>query len=205
CLRKKSVIVCLIITFIHFHPKADEHTVLSERQYQVREKLANMYAQSSLYSEMRTELDPLLGEQNAGRSSALEEITCVTPFWHQFWWIFFCSFKNFPGFQLANGIQAILTVIAAVLLGIAFRVLINDCTEVQTRASLLFFIMVVQCVIGLTAGLLFTTDSDDRDRFLHEYTSGYYRVSSYFPGKLLGELVPMMLLPSITFTIILYS
>ncbi|KAK7816465.1 hypothetical protein U0070_007882, partial [Myodes glareolus] len=74
---------------------SDEHKELSERQHQVRVKIANMYAQSSLYRKIRTELDPLLGEQKSERSSALEEITCVTPFWHQFWWIFCRSFKNF--------------------------------------------------------------------------------------------------------------
>ena len=90
-----------------FIPKAEEHKELSERQRQVTEELANMYAQSSLYSEMRTELDSLLGEQNEGRSSALEKITCVTPFWHQLRWIFRRSFKNCLGFPRVTGIQVI--------------------------------------------------------------------------------------------------
>uniref|UniRef100_A0A8D2CX64 Broad substrate specificity ATP-binding cassette transporter ABCG2 n=1 Tax=Sciurus vulgaris TaxID=55149 RepID=A0A8D2CX64_SCIVU len=38
----------------------------------------------------------------------------------------------------------------------------------------------------------------------HEYISGYYRVSSYFFGKLLSDLLPMRLLPSVIFTCILY-
>uniref|UniRef100_A0A8C8W7Z0 ABC transporter domain-containing protein n=1 Tax=Peromyscus maniculatus bairdii TaxID=230844 RepID=A0A8C8W7Z0_PERMB len=74
---------------------ADKYTELSERRHQVTEKLANMYAQSSLYREMRTELDPLLGEQRTGRSSSLEEITCVTPFWHQLRWNMSHLFKNY--------------------------------------------------------------------------------------------------------------
>lgn len=45
----------------------------------------------------------------------------------------------------------------------------------------------------------------DRDRFLHEHASGYYRESSYFFGKLLAELVPRRLLPSIIFTAIIFS
>ncbi|OBS64827.1 hypothetical protein A6R68_06627, partial [Neotoma lepida] len=77
---------------------ADKYTELSERQHQVTEKLADVYAQSSLYREMRAELDQLLGEQKAGRSSASEEITCVTPFWHQLWWIICRSFKNLKDF-----------------------------------------------------------------------------------------------------------
>ncbi|KAH0515603.1 ATP-binding cassette sub-family G member 3 [Microtus ochrogaster] len=54
--------------------EANEHKELSERQNHDSENLANMYTQSSLYSEMRTELDPLLEEQTARRSSALGEI-----------------------------------------------------------------------------------------------------------------------------------
>ena len=90
-----------------FIPKADEHKDLSGRQHQVTEELANMYSQSSLYSEMRTELDRLLGEQNAGRNSALEEITWVTPFWHQLWWIICRSFKNLTDFPKMTIIKVI--------------------------------------------------------------------------------------------------
>ncbi|XP_041497909.1 ATP-binding cassette sub-family G member 3-like [Microtus oregoni] len=149
----------------------DKYKELSERQHQVRENLANMYTQSSSYRKMKAELDLLLRELKAGRSSALE-ITCATPFWHQLQWIICRSFENCLGFPRATGIQAIITVLLAVIVGTTFLVLRNVCTEVQTR---------------------------------HEHTSGYYRVSSYFLGKLLGELVPRRLFPSITFTIILFS
>ncbi|XP_057628507.1 ATP-binding cassette sub-family G member 3-like [Chionomys nivalis] len=152
--------------------EADEHIDLSERQYQVRENLANMYAQSSIYSEMRTELDSLLGEQTSGRSSALEEITCVTPFWYQLWWIICRSFTNFKGFPWITVIRAIISVLVAVFIGTLIYLVRNDCAEVYTR---------------------------------HEHTSGYYRVSSYFFGKLLGELVPRRWLPSIIFIVIIFS
>ncbi|OBS77904.1 hypothetical protein A6R68_19707, partial [Neotoma lepida] len=69
------------------HDGADKYKELFERQHQVTEKLANI--------KMRDELDQLLGKQKAGRNSALEEITCVTPFWHQLEWIICRSFKNF--------------------------------------------------------------------------------------------------------------
>ncbi|XP_052591567.1 ATP-binding cassette sub-family G member 3-like isoform X2 [Peromyscus californicus insignis] len=181
---------------------ADIYTELSERRHQVTEKLANMYVQSSLYRETRTELDPLLGEQRAGRISALEEITCVTPFWNQLWWIICRSFKNYYGFPQVTVIQAIITIILAVLVGVAFRLLRNDCTEVQTRAGLLFVVTIFQTITSVSAGELFVIDED---RFLHEHTSGYYRVPPYFLGKLLAELVPRRLLPSTIFTVIVFS
>ncbi|XP_041910081.1 ATP-binding cassette sub-family G member 3-like [Arvicola amphibius] len=180
---------------------ANEHDKLSERQNQLTEKLANKYSQSPIYSTMRTELDQLLGEQKTGMSPALEEITCVTPFWHQFWWIICRSLKNFKGFPRITVIWAIITVLLAVIVGITFRVLRNDCTEVQTRAGLLFLLTVFQCITSVTAGEILVID---RDRFPHEHTSGYYRVLSYFLGKLLAELVPRRLFPSIIFTVIVF-
>ncbi|XP_028723158.1 ATP-binding cassette sub-family G member 3-like [Peromyscus leucopus] len=181
---------------------ANKYTELSERHHQVTEKLANMYVQSSLYREMRTELDPLLREQRTGRNSTLEQITCVTPFWNQLGWIIYRSFKNFQDFTWITIIRLIITVILAVILGTAFRVLRNDCTEVQSRANLLFLLTGLECVRSLSTRELFKIDCD---RFLHEHTSGYYRVLPYFLGKLLGELVPSLLLPSIAFTVIVFS
>nr|XP_048303103.1 ATP-binding cassette sub-family G member 3-like isoform X2 [Myodes glareolus] len=185
--------------------EAEEHTDLSERQHQTTEKLAIVYAQSPLYSEMRTELDSLMGEQKSGRSSALEEITWVTPFWYQLWWIICRSFKNCLGFPRVTKVEVIFIVIQAVFLGIHFHVQRNDCTEVQTRVHLIFILTVILCLINVTMGVLFATDSYNSDHFLHEHTRGYYRVSSYFLGKLLGELVPWRLLPSIVFTVILFG
>ncbi|XP_075799487.1 ATP-binding cassette sub-family G member 3-like [Microtus pennsylvanicus] len=180
--------------------ESGEHKDLSERQHQVTEELANMYAQSSIYSEMRTELDSLLREQNAGRSSALE-ITCATPFWHQLWWIICSSFKNFKDFRRMTIIKAFIIFILTVSMRITLHVLRNDCSEVHTRAYLLFLLTVFQCIISVTAGEVLMID---RDHFPHEYTSGYYRTSSYFLGKLLGELVPRRFLPRIILTVIVF-
>ncbi|XP_036056974.1 ATP-binding cassette sub-family G member 3-like isoform X1 [Onychomys torridus] len=112
---------------------ADKYEELAERRHQVTDELATMYAQSSLHREIRAELDPLLGEQRAGRSSALEEVTCATPFCHQLKWNISHLFKNYCGFPVDTMIQVFITIILAVLVGIAFRFLRNDCTEVQTR------------------------------------------------------------------------
>ncbi|GAB1289922.1 ATP-binding cassette sub-family G member 3 [Apodemus speciosus] len=180
--------------------EADKYEELFERQYQVTGKLANMYTQSPLYSDTRTKLDQLLGEQKLERSSAVET-TCVTPFWHQFGWITWRSFKNFKGFPWVTVIQAMITVILAAAVGTAFRVLKNDCIEVQTRAGLLYLLTVFQCITSVSAGELFVID---RVRFLHEHSTGYYRASSYFFGKLLAELIPRRLLPSTLFTLITY-
>ncbi|XP_041498025.1 ATP-binding cassette sub-family G member 3-like [Microtus oregoni] len=182
--------------------EADEHKELSERQNHISENLANMYAKSSLYSKMRTELDQVLEKQKEGKSSVLEEITCVTPFWHQLRWIICHSFKNIKDFTRITVIQVIIAVITAVVVGTIFLALQNDCTEVHTRTVVLLLVTGFECITSLSSRELFMID---RDRFLHEHTSGYYRVSSYFLGKLLGDLVPRRLLPSIIFIVIVFS
>ncbi|OBS59871.1 hypothetical protein A6R68_08998, partial [Neotoma lepida] len=181
---------------------ANKYKQLSRRQNQVTENLADMYAKSSLYREMRAELDQLLGEQKAGRSSALEEITCVTPFWHQLRWNISHLFKNYCGFPSVTKRQAFIMALLAVIVGTTFRVLKSDCNEVEIRAGLLFFLTVFQTITSVPAGELFMLD---KNRFLHEHTSGYYRVSPYFLGKLLAELVPRRLLPSTILTVIVFS
>ncbi|KAL1790678.1 ATP-binding cassette sub-family G member 3-like [Sigmodon hispidus] len=180
---------------------ADKYTELYWRQQQVTEELAKVYEKSDIYRDIRTKLDLLL-EKQAGMHSALEEITCVTPFWHQFRCIICRLFKIFIGFPRKNVIQAIVTVIMAMVIGTAFYFLQNDCAAAQIRAGLLFFLTVSQCVRSMSTGDLFMTD---RDRFLHEHSSGYYSMSSYFFGKLLAVFIPMIVLPSIIFTVIVFS
>ncbi|XP_028638206.1 ATP-binding cassette sub-family G member 3-like isoform X2 [Grammomys surdaster] len=179
---------------------ADKYEELLKTQCDVTRELADKYAKSCWYTGTRTKLDQLLGEQKLERVSAMET-TCVTSLWHQLGWIICRSFKNFKGFPWVTVIQAVITVILAAAVGTTFRVLKNDCIEVQMRASLLYLLTVFQCITSVSAGELFVID---RARFLHEHTSGYYRVSSYFFGKLLAELIPRRLLPSTVFTVITY-
>ncbi|XP_051026573.1 ATP-binding cassette sub-family G member 3-like [Acomys russatus] len=170
-----------------------------QTEHQVAEKLANTYAQSSLYNDIRAKLNQLLGAQKVQRSSAVDKITCVTPFWHQLQWIICRLFKNVMGFPRVTMTQAVITFILGIVIGTAFRILKNDCTEVLARVGLLFLITGFQCMTSMGALEIFMTD---RDRFLHEHTSGYYKVSSYFFGKLLAELVPRRLFTAIIFTVI---
>ncbi|KAL1789447.1 ATP-binding cassette sub-family G member 3-like [Sigmodon hispidus] len=210
--------------------KGDKYKELSEKQHQVTEKLANMYVQSDIYRKMRIELEVLLGKQDTGRISALEEITCVTPFWHQLGWIVCHSFKNSVGFPLVTVFQSInevvtprssifsmgvgLVVVAPGLIVTPRNVTYPGAqtrmcwsierlgTPPQGRAGLLLLLTVSQCVSNVSAGELFQTG---RDRFLHEHSSGYYSVSSYFFGKLLAVFVPKSVLPSIIFTVMIFS
>ncbi|XP_055463374.1 ATP-binding cassette sub-family G member 3-like [Psammomys obesus] len=182
--------------------EADEHEEFLETEHQVTEKLARMYIQSSFFSETSMELDRVLGEQQVEMSSALE-VSCVTPFCHQLVWIIRHSFKNAKGFLRVTMTKALITDFLAAAVGIIFWIIIkNDCIEIETRAGLLYLLTGFQCITSISAGRLFVTD---RDRFLHEHTSGYYRVLPYFLGKLLAELGPRRLLRTVLITPITFG
>lgn len=66
---------------------------------------------------------------------------------------------------------------------------------------MLFFLTTNQCFSSMSALELFVVE---KKLFIHEYISGYYRVSSYFLGKLFSDLLPMRLFRSVIFTCILY-
>lgn len=66
---------------------------------------------------------------------------------------------------------------------------------------MLFFLTTNQCFSSVSAVELFVVE---KKLFIHEYISGYYRVSSYFLGKLFSDLLPMRLFRSVIFTCIRY-
>ncbi|XP_010635689.2 broad substrate specificity ATP-binding cassette transporter ABCG2, partial [Fukomys damarensis] len=97
--------------------------------------------------------------------------------------------------------KIIVIIVMGLAIGAIFLVLKNDCNEIQNRALVLFMLTVYECFSNKSAGEIFVVE---KQLFLHEYNSGYYRLSSYYLGKLLSELLPRRLLPSILFTCIPY-
>uniref|UniRef100_A0AAX7UVQ7 ABC transporter domain-containing protein n=1 Tax=Astatotilapia calliptera TaxID=8154 RepID=A0AAX7UVQ7_ASTCA len=65
----------------------------------------------------------------------------------------------------------------------------------------LFFIVVNQCFSSLSAAELFIAE---RKIFIHEYISGYYRVSVYFLCKILSDIITLRTIPAIVFTCVAY-
>ena len=163
-------------------------------------KLTEFYANSSFFKETKVELDQLSGGQKKKTISVYKEITYATSFCHQLRWISRHSFKNLLGNPQASIAQIIVTVILGLVTGAIFY-LKNDPTGIQNRARVLFFLTTNQCFSSVSAMELLVVE---KKLFIHEYISGYYRVSSYFFGTLLSDLLPMRMLPSIIFTSITY-
>ncbi|XP_044080485.1 broad substrate specificity ATP-binding cassette transporter ABCG2 isoform X2 [Neovison vison] len=172
----------------------------SKRGTPLIEKIAEFYANSDFHRKTKDELDEVLKGQKR-KSSALKEITYATSFCHQLRWISKRSFKNLLGNPQASIAQIIVTIILGLVIGAIFYDLKNDPTGIQNRSGVLFFLTTNQCFSSVSAVELFVVE---KKLFIHEYISGYYRVSSYFFGKLLSDLLPMRMLPSIIFTCIIY-
>uniref|UniRef100_A0A8D2JJ23 ABC transporter domain-containing protein n=1 Tax=Sciurus vulgaris TaxID=55149 RepID=A0A8D2JJ23_SCIVU len=174
---------------------SSETEQLSQREKSVIETLVECYANSSFCRDTKAELDELSGGQKKKRSLALKEITYVTSFCHQLKWIIRRSFKNLLGNSRAS-------------INSVSRKLIQCCTDCRhlspfcpCRAGLLLVMMVCECFSSVLAGQIFVVE---KKLFIHEYISGYYRLLSYFFGKLLFDLLPRKLLPSIIFSCIIY-
>ncbi|XP_015340025.1 broad substrate specificity ATP-binding cassette transporter ABCG2-like isoform X1 [Marmota marmota marmota] len=181
--------------------EANETEQLSQREKSVVEKLVEYYATSSFYRDTKAELDELSGGQEKKRSSAFKKITYVTSFCHQLRWIIRRSFKNVLGIPRASIAQIIATVILGVFVGATFQGLTNSCMKTESRAVLLLVLVVYECFSSILAGQIFVVE---RKLFIHEYISGYYRLPCYFFGKLLFDLLPRKLLPSMLFICIIY-
>ncbi|XP_013372952.1 PREDICTED: ATP-binding cassette sub-family G member 2-like isoform X2 [Chinchilla lanigera] len=178
---------------------AEETGELNRRNKSLVGSLAELYANSSQYREINGELDQL-SKGGRPRSSA-SEVTYTTSFWHQLGWIMKRSFKNCVGYPRVTIIQLLSIIGAGVIVSSIFLGLNNNCTGIQNRASVLFTLTVFQCFSSVSAGEIFMLE---KKLFIHEYTSGYYGLSSYFFGKLFAELIPRRFLPTVIFTFILY-
>lgn len=173
----------------------------SKRERPLIDTLAEFYTNSSFYRQTKAELDQFSCTQKKKKNAAFTDIAYVTSFCHQLRWIARRSFKNLLGNPQASIAQIIVTIILALIIGAIYFRLPSDNAGIQNRAGVLFFLTTNQCFSSVSAVELFVVE---KKLFMHEYISGYYRVSAYFFGKLFSDLLPMRMLPSILFTCITY-
>ncbi|XP_023283991.1 ATP-binding cassette sub-family G member 2-like [Seriola lalandi dorsalis] len=88
----------------------------------------------------------------------------------------------------------------ALIVGAIFFRVKDDQSGIQNRMGALFFITTNQCFSTVSAAELFIIE---RKLFVHEYISGYYRVSVYFLSKILSD-VALRTITSVIFSCIVY-
>ncbi|NWH75622.1 ABCG2 protein, partial [Piaya cayana] len=165
--------------------------------------LHQKYLDSSLYKSTKEALAKVeLGQGSKRRVSKQgHEITYANGFLTQLYWVSKRSLKNLIRNPQASVAQIAVTVILALVVGAIFFGVKLDRSGIQNRVGSLFFVTTNQCFSSVSAIELFIRD---KKLFVHQYTSGYYRVSAYFLALMIGDLLPMRTAPAIIFSCISY-
>ncbi|XP_042322402.1 broad substrate specificity ATP-binding cassette transporter ABCG2-like [Sceloporus undulatus] len=166
----------------------------------IAERLAARFAQCNFYKTMREELD-FLSTEHKKQGQVYKEIPYTTPFLHQLKWVCKRTFKNLIGNPQSSTAQLAIATCLSIVFGAVYAGVKNDRSGIQNRVGAFFFLTTNQCLNSITTVELFITE---KRIFIHEYISGYYRVSAFFFSKILADMVPMRTLPGIILTSLNY-
>ncbi|XP_063165820.1 broad substrate specificity ATP-binding cassette transporter ABCG2-like [Candoia aspera] len=162
--------------------------------------LAVQFSKCNYYKKMIEELGALSVEQKK-QGAMFKGIPYSTPFFHQLKWLSRRTFKNLIGNPQNSTAQIAITTVLGIITGAVFAGVKNDATGIQNRIGALFFLATNQVLNSITTVELFITE---KRIFIHEYISGYYRVSAYFFSKIIADMMPMRTLPGIILTSLNY-
>ncbi|XP_007437212.1 ATP-binding cassette sub-family G member 2-like [Python bivittatus] len=180
--------------------KPDATEIVSIHDQTLANTLAEKYSSCSYSQETKAELEKL-SSRGQTKGITFPKITYSTSFFHQLKWVSKRMFKNLIGNPQASIAQLLVTAFLGLVVGAIFFGVTNDAKGLQNRIGAMFFMTTNQCFSSISAIELFVVE---KKIFIHEYISGYYRISVYFFSKLMTDLIPMRTLPSIIFTCIVY-
>ncbi|KAI4894233.1 hypothetical protein NFI96_025424 [Prochilodus magdalenae] len=167
----------------------------------IEQRLVEEYKTSSHYRETRVELEKIMQGRNYNGKTKTRTITYNTNFQHQFKWVLKRTFRNLMLNPQTSFAQVGVTLFLALIAGAIFFGVSGGLDGIQNRMGSLFFITTNQCFSALSSAELFITE---RKLFLHEYVSGYYRVSVYFLSKILSDILTLRTFPAIIFSCVAY-
>ncbi|NXA96069.1 ABCG2 protein, partial [Melanocharis versteri] len=173
----------------------------SEYDKTLAEQLAEKYSNSAYYQETKAHLESISSGNKKKTKGVFRQVTYANSFLHQLKWVSRRTFKNLIGNPQASIAQVFVTAFLALTVGAIFFGLELNSAGLQNRVGAMFFLTTNQCFSSISAVELFVVE---KKIFIHEYISGYYRISAYFIAKLMADLIPIRTLPSIIFTCIVY-
>uniref|UniRef100_A0A4W6BLW7 ATP-binding cassette, sub-family G (WHITE), member 2a n=1 Tax=Lates calcarifer TaxID=8187 RepID=A0A4W6BLW7_LATCA len=176
--------------------KAELEEILSKRG--IEDKLVEEYRNCNYYKQTKAEL--VQGKQ-AATTAPSRTITYNTSFLTQFRWVLKRTFRNLMLNPQTSVAQVAVTLFLALVVGAIFFDVQDNQSGMQNRFGALFFITVNQCFSSLSSAELFISE---RKLFIHEYISGYYRLSVYFLSKILSDIITLRTIPAIVFTCVAY-
>uniref|UniRef100_A0A9J7Y4K6 Broad substrate specificity ATP-binding cassette transporter ABCG2 n=1 Tax=Cyprinus carpio carpio TaxID=630221 RepID=A0A9J7Y4K6_CYPCA len=148
-----------------------------------------------------SELERITRAKDNNIKAKCHTITYNSSFFHQLRWVLWRTFWNLMLNPQTSVAQLAVTTLMAAIVGAIFYGVKDNQSGIQNRFGVLFFITTNQCFSTLSAAELFITE---RKLFIHEYTSGYYRVSVYFLSKILSDIITQRTVPTILFTCVVY-
>uniref|UniRef100_A0AAQ6IDH7 ABC transporter domain-containing protein n=1 Tax=Anabas testudineus TaxID=64144 RepID=A0AAQ6IDH7_ANATE len=184
---------------IHGSEDLDFEELSSSRQ-SIEERLVEEYRNSSYFSDTRVELDRIVQDKEFVMRPQSHIITYNSSFMHQLRWVLKRTFQNLMLNPQISVAQLGVNVFLALIVGAIFFGVKDDQSGIQNRMGALFFITINQCFSTVSAAELFIIE---RKLFVHEYISGYYRVSVYFLSKILSDIT-LRTITSVIFSCIVY-
>jgi len=184
------------------HQDEEMGNVLQGADASVAGKLVENYEKSEMCQNTAKEIKKIHGNNN-GLDVAFKNIsTYATPFFYQLNILLRRAFLN----VIRNPIATVGTIGVNIVIGVVFGLLyfqVDDSatTGTQNRFGVLFFICTNLLFSSLSSIEIFIKE---KDVFVHEYVSGYYRVISYFLAKLFADLIPMRTVGPIVFCSVTY-
>ncbi|XP_057188591.1 broad substrate specificity ATP-binding cassette transporter ABCG2d isoform X2 [Triplophysa rosa] len=179
----------------------DVQCALVSQQF-IGDLLVEKYKTCSYALGIKAELDHIIrAKDNNNIRPECHSITYNSSFLQQLRWVLWRTFWNLMLNPQTSVAQLAVTALMAVIVGAIFCGVKDDQSGIQNRFGVLFFITTNQCFSTLSAAELFITE---RKLFIHEYTSGYYRMSVYFLSKILSDITTQRTIPSILFTCVVY-
>ncbi|KAJ4939799.1 hypothetical protein JOQ06_029235, partial [Pogonophryne albipinna] len=168
----------------------------------IEDKLVQEYRKCSQYRETRAELERITeGKKSSSSSSRSRTITYKTGFFTQFRWVLKRTFQNLVLNPQTSFAQIAVSLLLALIVGVIFFGVKNDASGLQNRTGALYFMTIDQCFSSLSSAELFIAE---RKLFIHEYISGYYRVSVYFLCKMLSDFITLRTIPAILYGCVSY-
>ncbi|KAF4096257.1 broad substrate specificity ATP-binding cassette transporter ABCG2-like [Onychostoma macrolepis] len=167
----------------------------------IEDRLVEEYKKSISYKQTKSELERIVQGQDYSTQPKSRTITYSTSFCHQFHWVLKRTFKDLMLNPQTSFAQIGVMILLALAVGAIFFGVEENSSGIQNRMGALFFIITNQCFGSMSSAELFITE---RKLFVHEYISGYYRVSVYFLSKILSEILALRTIPVITFGCVVY-
>ncbi|CAL8331717.1 unnamed protein product [Lota lota] len=175
---------------------------LSSCRQSVEDRLVEDYQTSGCSADTRAELERIsLAKHCTAPCTAAHTITYNSSFCHQLHWVIKRTFRNLLLNPQTSVAQVGVSIFLALIVGTIFFGVKNDQSGIQNRMGALFFITTNQCFSSVSAAELFITE---RKLFVHEYISGYYRVSVYFLSKVLSDILVLRTIPAAIFSLVSY-